>query len=217
MALSWLPILALAAASFAVAVLVLRLPRAVYSLLGATLLFGLTGYALQSGPGQPSAPGRMTRGEAADGALIVELRRGFYGAAILPSRFLITSDAFARRGDFAAAAGFARSALNDNPNDAEAWTALGNALIDHADGRLTPAARYAFTEGARRAPGDPAPRFFLGIAHLRSGEPEAARLLWQDVLARAPATAVWRPLVADNVARLDALLAVRPAPQPAQR
>lgn len=205
--MSWLPILVLAGAAFAAAAVLLKLPRSGYTLLGAALLFGLTGYALQGAPGAPAAPGTSARDGEGTGALMVEARRAFFNPDVLPSRYLVTSDAFARRGDPLRAAGFARSALADNPNDAEAWTALGNALADHAGGRLTPAALYAYGQAQRRAPASPAPGYFLGLAMLRGGEPERTRAIWAELVANAPADAAWRPIMADRLARLDTLLA----------
>ncbi|WP_133364946.1 tetratricopeptide repeat protein [Qipengyuania sediminis] len=207
--MSWLAILLLAAAAFALGALGLRLPRQGYTLLGAALLFGLAGYALQGEPGRPAAPSEARAPQVGSGAPLVEIRRELFGAAILPSRFLITSDAFARRGDFIGAAGFARSALADNPNDAEAWTALGNAMLEHAGGRMTPAAHYAYDEAERARPGHPAPAYFRGLAHLRAGEPERTLELWSAILAKAPPDAPWRAGVAARVAFLAQALAPR--------
>ena len=163
--MSWLPILALAALAFLAAAMLLRLPRAGFALLGAALLFGLAGYALQGSPGAPAAPGGPATGPRQPGALLVEARREVFGAAAMPSRFLVTSDAYARRGDHLRAVGFARSAIEENPNDVEAWIALGNSLVAHAGGRLTPAALYAYGQAQRRAPRSPAPAYFLGLAN----------------------------------------------------
>lgn len=208
--MSWLPILALAGAAFVLAVRGLRLPRAGHALLGAALLFGLAGYALQGEPGKPAAPGRITGSQGpSGGAALVEARRELFGTDTLPSRFVITSDAFARRGDTIGAADFARSALADNPGDAEAWTALGNALIEHAGGRLTPAALHAYGEARQRAPSSPAPAYFLGLAYLRSGEPERTRAIWAELASTAPADAPWRSLIAARLHLLEDMLARR--------
>lgn len=205
--MNWLPVIGLAAAAFLVAAVALRLPRSGYTLLGAALLFGLAGYALQGSPGAPAAPGMAIQDEQGTGALMVEARRAFFDPEIQPSRFLVTSDAYARRGDPLRAAGFARSAIADNPDDAEAWTALANALADHAAGQLTPAALYAYGQAQRRAPRSPAPGYFLGLAMLRGGEPERTRAIWAELVAQAPDDAAWRPVMADRLARLDMLLA----------
>lgn len=205
--MSWLPILAIAALAFVAAVFVLRLPKAGYTLLGAALLFGLAGYALQGSPGAPASPGRAgAEDDPRTGEMLVEARREFFDSAILPSRFLITSDAYARRGDDERAAAFAESAVEENPNDIEAWVALGNALSEHAGGQLTPAAIYAYGQAEQRAPRSPAPGYFLGLAMLRSGQPERTRAIWAELLAAAPADAPWRPVLAERLARLDGLL-----------
>lgn len=214
--MSWLPILALAVLTFMAAVFVLRLPRTGYALLGATLLFGLAGYALQGAPGAPAAPGRSAVESQQPGALMVDARRELFDTALLPSRFLITSDAYSRRGDHERAAAFAESAVEENPNDIEAWTALGNALTDHANGQLTPAAIYAYGQAERRNPRSPAPGYFLGLALLRSGQPERTRAIWADLLAEAPADAPWRPVLAERLARLESLLAPGSMTSPAE-
>jgi cytochrome c-type biogenesis protein CcmH len=203
---SWLPILVLGALAFLAGAVLLRLPRAGFTLLGAALLFGLAGYALQGSPGAPAMPAQPAAGLPQTGELLVEARREFFGPAMMPSRFLVTSDAYARRGDHLRAAGFAESAVRENPNDVEAWTALGNALTEHAGGQLTPAALHAYGQAERRAPGSPAPGYFLGLALLRSGEPERTRAIWAELVAEAPADAPWRPLLAERLARLEGLM-----------
>lgn len=209
--MNWLPILALATLAFLAAATVLRLPRAGFTLLGAALLFGLAGYALQGSPDAPASPGRPSVDDAArTGELMVQARRELFDASRLPSRFLVTSDAYARRGDHLRAAGFAESAVEDNPGDIEAWTALGNALTEHAAGQLTPAAIHAYGQAARRAPAAPAPLYFLGLGLLRSGQPERARAIWSDLLDQAPADAPWRPALAERLARLDDMMAQMP-------
>lgn len=208
--MSWLPVIALAGLAFLAAVVLLRLPKAGYTLLGAALLFGLAGYALQGSPDAPAAPGRSAASAGQTGELLVQARREFFDSPVLPSRFLITSDAYARRGDQLRAADFAKSAVQENPNDVEAWTALGNALAEHAGGQLTPAAIHAYDQAERRAPGSPAPGYFLGLAMLRGGQPERTRAIWAELLASAPVDAAWRPALAERLARLDGLLGEPP-------
>ena len=175
------------------AVFVLRLPKTGFTLLGAALLFGLAGYALQGSPGAPAAPASTAAADTQQiGELVVEARREFFDTALLPSRFVITSDAYARRGDHERAAAFAESAVEENPNDIEAWTALGNALTEHAGGQLTPLPRlYAYGQAERRAPAHPRPAYFLGWrcshrptrAHpgdlVRNSRPGAGRCPWR--------------------------------------
>ena len=221
--MTWVPIIALAALTFVLAVYALKLPRTVWMLFGAALLFGLAGYALQGSPGQASAPAAgLAEKEAQTGELLVAARREFYPETALPSRFVVTADAFARRGQYEQAARFLRNAVAENPRDAEAWLALGNALVEHADGQLTAAALFAYSEAERIQPANPAPTYFLGLGFLRGGEPERTRALWADVLDNTPAESPWRPILAERLARLDMLLRmgsgappVTPEPSPA--
>ena len=133
--MSWLPILLLALRTFVGAIFLLKLPRSVWALFGAALLFGLAGYAIQGSPGQAGAPRAATGdGTARSGEAMVEARREFYAEGVLPSRFVVTADAFARRGQFDQSARFLRLA---EANDSEAWLALG--LAGRAcRGQLTP-------------------------------------------------------------------------------
>lgn len=207
--MSWVPILALAALTFAGAVFLLKLPRTVWMLFAAGLLFGLAGYALQGSPGLPSAPASgAVELSAETGELLVQARREFYPEGQLPSRFVVTADAFARRGQFEQSANFLRNAVLENPNDGEAWLALGNVLVEHAEGQLTAAALYAFTQAERVQPGSPAPTYFVGLAFLRARQPEQTRALWSELLARTPEDAPWRPVLAERLARLEALMGI---------
>ncbi|UVI38567.1 tetratricopeptide repeat protein [Qipengyuania spongiae] len=212
--MSWLPILALAGLAFVLAAFVLKLPRNVWALFGAALLFGLAGYAMQGMPGVPSAPRQPTPPPAETGELLVEARREFFPDNELPSRFVITADAFARRGDYAQAAQFLRNAVEENPADTEAWVALGNALTEHAEGRLTQAALHAYSRAEQAAPDNPAAGYFAGFGFLRSGEAERAREIWAGLVEDAPEDAPWRPVIADRLARLDALLGQSAAQNP---
>lgn len=205
--MSWLPILALSALVFALAVVLLKLPRPLWMLFGSAMLFGLAGYALQGQPGLASAPAAASVEQNDEtGELLVAARREFYPAAQQPSRFVITADAFSRRGQHQQAASFLRNAVEDNPNDGEAWLALGNALVEHADGQLTAAALYAYAQAEKVAPDNPAPTYFLGLAYLRAGEPGKTLALWRDLLAQAPAEAAWRGPLAERLRRLEQLL-----------
>lgn len=211
--MSWVPILALAALTFVGAAFLLKLPRPVWMLFAAGLLFGLAGYALQGSPGQPASPARPAVDQSVKtGELLVQARREFYPEVQLPSRFVVTADAFARRGQFDKAANFLRNAVLENPNDGEAWLALGNALVEHAEGQLTAAALYAYSRAEQVQPGSPAPTYFVGLAFLRAGQPGQTRALWTELLARAPADAPWRPALAERLARLEALMGISEQP-----
>lgn len=204
--MSWPPILAMAAASFLGAVVLLKVQRSGWSLLGAALLFGLAGYAMQGSPGQPSSPGEARQVQAVDGELLVSARREFFDTAQLPSRWVLTADSYLRRGGFQRAAGFYRNAIEENPGDREAWLALGVALVEHAQGRLTPAALEAFERAQELDPRNAGPRYFLGLSWLRAGEAERTRELWREALEASPQDAAWREALALRLMRLEAMM-----------
>ena len=204
--MSWLPVLLLAVAAFAAAIFVLRLPKSGRMLFGAALLFGLTGYAWQGMPGYAGAPKQPRAVSTENNFAMIEARRAFFSQTQMPSRFVTVSDAFARKGRFQDAANMLGNAVSDNPRDAEAWVALGNALVEYADGSLTPPAIYAYGQATQAAPSNPAGRYFLGIGYLRTGQPANTREIWAELLDDAPQDAKWRPLLAERLARLDALL-----------
>ena len=207
--MSWALVIGLAAITFGAAVL-LKVGKGGWSLLGATLLFGLAGYGLQGSPGQPAAPGAFSAEQPVDGELLVTARREYFDSSQLPSRWIMTGDGFARRGDFEQAAGFYRSATEENPRDLEAWIALGIALVEHGEGNLTPAALYAFERAEALDGSNGAARYFLGLSWLRAGQPLRTRELWSEALENAPEDAAWRESLILRLLRLDAMLGITP-------
>jgi cytochrome c-type biogenesis protein CcmH len=67
--------------------------------------------------------------------------------------------------------------------------ALGNTLVGHSDGLITPAAQFAFQKAAKISPEHPGPPFFMGLALAQSGKLVEARAIWAELLRRAPADA----------------------------
>lgn len=164
------------------------------------LLLGAAGYILQ---GRPSLAGSPRAGVAPKPPIsLVTARNAFLGQFSGRSHWLIISDSYAARGQTRDAVGILQAATRQHPRDYALWLGLGNALTDHARG-LTPAARLAFARSAELAPTSPAPGYFLGLAKLRSGDPEGALADWRQVLAAAPADASWRPFVEDGVAMVE--------------
>lgn len=176
-----------------------RLRGALLTLAAAALALGAAGYALQGRPGLAGSP----RGQAMDAPPVplTEARKAFMGQFTTADRWLTISEGYASRGKTEEAVGVLRSAIRAHPRDYALWVGLGNALGDHAR-TLTPAGRFAYARAAALAPGYPAPRFFLGLALARSGDPAEALKIWQALLADAPANASWRPLVANAVLAL---------------
>ena len=99
-----------------------------------------------------------------------------------------------------------RGAVNDNPRDAEAWLALGNVLVEHADGSLTDPALYAWRKAAEVDPASLGPGYFLGLAMLRQGRFDEGYEAWRATLAATPPDAYGRSVVEARYARLGELL-----------
>lgn len=171
------------------------------TLSAAALAFGCAGYAMQGRPGLAGTPR-----SAADRPAPLDLseaRTAMLGRFTPEERWMTIADSLARRGKTEDAARLLATQVRRYPGDYALWVGLGNALVDHA-GMLTPAARFAFERADALAPKYPAPKFFLGVAEARSGNPEEAARLWWEVLAEAPPGATWRPMVAQGLNAIGA-------------
>lgn len=215
--MSWIAAFVLAVLAFSLAAFGFRLARRLYTTLLAALSIGLAGYALQASPNVPAAPAQGAAQTDADFQIVEARREMLAPAEYSTAEMLVVADAMARQGQFTEAAQFLNGVTRESPRDFEAWLAQGNALVEHADGVLTPAALYAYRNAAALKPEHPAPGYFLGVSLIRQGQFMEARQVWADTLAAAPADAVGRVPLADRLARLDELLnmaAQQAPPQP---
>lgn len=205
--MSWALVLLLALGAFALAAFAFRLERRLWTTLLAALVFGLAGYAMQASPQLPGAPRQAgDTGEQVQWGSVEARKEMLSAGEQSTSDRLLIGDALARRGQFANAAIMLRGALEQDPTDGEAWLALANVLVEHAEGSLTPAALYAYRQASEHTPGSAAPGYFLGLALIRQGRIPEARQAWQATLATAQDGAP-RALLAERAGRLDALLA----------
>ena len=206
--MNWVFAISIALLCFVLGAFLFRLPRAAWTLLGAALVFGLTGYAIQQRGDIPSAPAparTSALGEA--GWRLIDLRREIVSDRYHSrSREIVTADAMFRQGQFDNAVALLRGAVEANPNDYEAWLAMGNALVEHTGGVMTPAAVFAYTRAEEVAPSEPGPAFFFGLDLVRQGKLIEAHQVWSGILRSAPEDAKWRPVVADRVAALEQLM-----------
>jgi cytochrome c-type biogenesis protein CcmH len=211
--MNWVLAIALALVAFAVAVFAFRVARSGWAAIAAALALGLAGYALQASPGTPGAPAKVTAADGdADWALVDERKEMLADDDLSKNNKLIVADAYARRGRFTDAATILRGAVADNPRDTEAWLALGNALVEHADGALTEPALLAYRRAAELDPDGTATGYFLGLAMIRQGRLGEARALWRSTLEATPEGAAGRDILALRLSRLDTLLTPAAAP-----
>lgn len=200
--MGWVIILLMALAIWLLLWRVARMPRLSWELIGAALLLGLAGYAWQGHPGQFGSPVQARADTADVDPAIIEQRKAMMGQFGAEAQWLDTADTFGRLGSTRAAVTVMRGAVKERPKSADLWVGLGNALVAHADGMMSPAAQYAFQRAAELSPEHPGPPFFMGLALAQSGQFDKADALWSELLARTPPEAPWR---ADLEARLGAL------------
>ena len=183
-----------------------KMPRAALELLGAALLLGIAGYAWQGSPGLAGSPKPPLADEGASMAQIEtlpEFKTASVGGA---ADVLSAADGLIERGMVSYAVAIIRAGLSRNPQSADLWVGLGNALVVHGGGMMSPAAQLAFERAAKIAPDHPGPPFFMGLAYAQAGQVDRAEQIWRDLLARAPANAPWR---ADLEQRLAEIAAAR--------
>jgi cytochrome c-type biogenesis protein CcmH len=205
---TWVFVLALALGAFLLMNWLVRKPRSGRAALGAALLLGIAGYASQSHPqlaGSPTAAREKVGGDPGE----VAARQKLSATPAGRDKWLVIADAFARNGQFADAATVLRGSVEKDPKNSDAWLAMANALVSHADQRLSPAAILAFRRAQNAAPDNPGPPFFLGLALAQSGRLQEGRAIWAELLARTPQGAPWRADLTDKVGQLDRFIAER--------
>lgn len=215
--MTWVIAIGLALAAFVLAAVVLRAPRRNWEAIGAALMLGIAGYGLQASPGLPSAPKAPAERVSGDPEALVRARAQVTKSGIPTNdRWIVIADALARNGQFADAAEILRGAVARDSKNAEAWLAMANALVAHAEGQLTPASIYAYRRAAEAAPAHPGPPFFFGLALAQSGRFAEARALWSRLLEQTPPDAPWRADLQDKLARLDRLIAAQQSGGPSR-
>ncbi|MES2302083.1 MAG: tetratricopeptide repeat protein [Pseudomonadota bacterium] len=206
--MTWVLILLAGAVVFLALAFVLKMPRAGWELAGAALLVGVAGYALQGNPSMPGAPKAPVENKRAADEAMIKQRQQMGDSFAKGQSWLILADGLARQGQYGAAADILRKGVQQFPNDADIWVSLGNALVGHSDGLITPSAQFAFQKAATIAPDHPGPPFFMGLALAQSGRLAEARAIWAELLQRSPADAPYRADLSERIARIDSMLAM---------
>ncbi|WP_435417940.1 cytochrome C biogenesis protein [Parerythrobacter aurantius] len=212
----WIGAIIIGMCALAAGALLLRAQRSLWTLLAAVIVFGLAGYAWQGSPGYASAPAARSAQSGGGNTGLVDARREFFSPSDLPDNFVVFADGFARKGDFGRAARILQGVVAKNPEDGEAWLALGVALVEHADGVVTKPAAFALEQARAKLPGNPGPAFFSGVNALRAGNAPEARRQWVAGLQASTPEAEGREFVAERVLALDQLFAAMARQQQGQ-
>ena len=179
-----------------------RLPKGGLELLGAVLFLAIAGYAWQGRPGlagKPTPPPQDAKVPDSEFSVEREKLLGKFGN---DADVLGTADAFHRQGLNLYAIGIIKGALEKRPNSPDLWVGLGNAMVIHGKGLMSPAAQLAFERAAKIAPDHPGPPFFMGLAFAQAGQLDRAQSVWRGLLDRSPANAPWRPELEQRLAEI---------------
>jgi cytochrome c-type biogenesis protein CcmH/NrfG len=191
-----------------------RLDRGGLQFVAAGLLLALAGYAWQGRPHLAGSPHRPPEHRGLPDSEFAKVRQDLLGRFNTADRWLTIAELYSREGDTEGAAENLEAALRAHPNDADLWVGLGNALVIHGGGMMSPAAQLAFNRAAAIAPNHPGPRFFYGLALAQSGHIDEAERVWRDLLATAPPTAMWRGAIEERLQAIQQARAMGAAPVP---
>lgn len=205
--MGWIVIAILAVAVLAVLWRVARLPRSVIELVAAALLLGVAGYAWQGSPtlaGRPTPPREDASANSAEIESLPELKIANVGSS---ADVLAAADGLIERRMASYAVATIKAALARSPNNADLWVGLGNALVVHNEGQMSPASQLAFDRASQLVPDHPGPPFFMGLAYAQAGQLDRAEQVWRGLLDRSPAGAPWRGELEQRLASLDTVRA----------
>ncbi|GAB5488195.1 MAG: hypothetical protein Pars2KO_17650 [Parasphingorhabdus sp.] len=210
--MGWVILFFMVGAVFGILLWLGKLPRTAYELTGAALLIGVAGYAWQGQPGMAGVsvqPAEKPNSFDEDSITSRNEMGERFGTA---REWLVFSDSLNRDGKHGAAANYLRNGVKEHPKDPDLWVGLGNALVVHADGVITPAAQFAFQQAANISPEHPGPPFFLGMAYAQSGKLDQARAVWTELLERSDEDAPWRTDLESRLATLNSMQPAAPLP-----
>lgn len=172
-------------------------------LVGAALFVALAGYAWQGRPGLAGSPKAPPARQQVPESEFAQIRQELLGRFDAASRWLTMAEGYQRRGDTRSAVEIIQAGLRESPRDADLWVGLGNALVIHGNGMMSPSAQLAFQRAAAIAPDHPGPAFFYGLALAQGGNYAEAERIWRQLLASAPPSATYRQAIEERLRALD--------------
>ncbi len=109
--------------------------------------------------------------------------------------WLVMSAALVEMGETERAAEALQKATEVMPLQVDLWVARGQALVAHAGGIVTPAARLAFDHASTLDPKHPGPRLYLALAWMQAVQPEEALKVLEPLAKDSVPDAPWMPKV----------------------
>lgn len=204
--MGWLMLAGIALVA-AIALVVLRYPRKLWSVPATAIMLGAAGYAWQGSPGLPGHPVKADAQPIKVDQGLIDLRDAMFGKyGTYAWSYANLADGMLRQGDRTRAAMVWQGAVRQVPNDAALWTGFGSALAEYDGNQVSPAAQYAFDKALALSPQHPGPPFFYGLALIRANRFAEARLWWEKALALTPEKASYRQQIATRLLMLDMFL-----------
>ncbi|KKC24696.1 tetratricopeptide repeat protein [Sphingomonas sp. SRS2] len=201
--MGWLIFLVLAAIVAGVLWRFGNLPKGGLELVGAALFLGIAGYAWQ---GSPNLPGKPTPPPEAvkmpDSAFAVQERK-MLSKVGGDADVLRGAEGMQSQGLNLYAIALIKNGLEKRPRSPDLWVGLGNALVIHDGGLMSPAAQLAFQRAEAISPDHPGPPFFMGLAYAQAGQLDRAESVWRALLDRSPADASWRPELEQRLIEIE--------------
>jgi cytochrome c-type biogenesis protein CcmH len=175
--------------------LYLALGTAAFIAVGSTLLYETLGEpaAVAVSPAAAAAaPAAATEQPSPEvDAMVRQLEQRMAAEPNDPEGWRMLGWSYFQTGRFAESADAYRKAVALNPADAGYVSALGEAIVQTAQGQVTPEASSAFNAALRSDPRDARARFFLAVGKQQRGDAEGAIADWLELLKDAPADAPW--------------------------
>jgi cytochrome c-type biogenesis protein CcmH len=180
-----------------------RLPKGGVELVAAALFLAVAGYAWQGSPGLSGKPTPApAEVRTPDNEAAVE-RQKMFSKIGSDADVLRSADGLQSQGLTLYAIAIIKNGLEKRPQSADLWVGLGNELVIHSGGMMSPAAQLAFQRAAAIAPDHPGPPFFMGLAYAQAGQLDRAEAVWRALLDRSPANASWRPDLEQRLVEIE--------------
>jgi cytochrome c-type biogenesis protein CcmH len=182
-----------------------RMPKGGLELVGAALLLAIAGYAWQGNPGLAGKPTPAPETvKLPDNEFAVQ-RQKLFSKIGSDSDVLRAADGLQSQGLNLYAIAIIKTGIEKHPNSADLWVGLGNVLVVHGGGMMSPAAELAFNRAEAINPNHPGPLFFRGLAFAQAGQFDRAEAIWRELLDRSPPTASWRPELEQRLVEMEQL------------